>query len=194
VFGTVDGVIRTRVGYCGGTKTDPSYHHLGDHTETIQMDFDPQKISLEKLLDIFWTTHNPTFNKSPKQYMSAIFYHNQQQKEIAEKSMEKRTIELGKSIYTKIIPYNQFTLAEDYHQKYYLRRIPNCKELLNLKSDRELVDSPVATKLNAYIVGYGDFTEIQKYLESLDIKKSAKEKLLSKLSSVHKASYPTSNV
>ena len=59
LFGSLDGVIRTRVGYAGGTTESPTYHNIGDHTETIQIDYNPAKISYEQLLEIYWDNHNP---------------------------------------------------------------------------------------------------------------------------------------
>jgi len=189
VYGAVDGVIRTRVGYCGGKSTNPSYYDLGGHTETIEMEFDPSKISLEDLLDIFWDCHSPIYNSSDTQYMSAIFYHDPKQKSIAEKSMAERSKKIGRSLFTKILPCNKFTLAEDYHQKFYLRQVDNFMELLSLNTDKELIDSPVATKLNAYISGRGNYTEIQKYVQSVDIPESSKLPFQKKLASVHQVIY-----
>ena len=68
-------MIRTRVGYAGGTKKNPAYHNLGDHTETIQIDYDPTKISFEKLLETFWDSHNPAQRSWSRQYMSVHVHH-----------------------------------------------------------------------------------------------------------------------
>ena len=84
-FGVVPGIIRTRVGYSGGSKKNPTYYDLGGHTETIQIDYDPKKITYEELLDIFWESHEPTLSLS-SQYASIIFFHNEEQKKIAKKS------------------------------------------------------------------------------------------------------------
>ena len=68
-------MIRTRVGYAGGTTNNPTYRALGDHAETIQVDYDPTQISYEELLEAFWTSHSPTSRPWSRQYASIIFYH-----------------------------------------------------------------------------------------------------------------------
>src|SRR5262249_18399740 len=74
------GVVRTRVGYTGGTSKDPTYYSLGDHTETLQIDFDPTVITYEQLLEVFWHTHNPCAQPWSRRYMSTVFYHGESQK------------------------------------------------------------------------------------------------------------------
>lgn len=119
--------------------------------------------------------------------MSAIFYHNETQKLLAEKSMEERSTKLGKPLYTKILPYKTFTLAEDYHQKYYLRKIlgtidtPMNRTLLNIQSEEEFVDSPIATKLNAYAARKADKEVILNYIDGLSISDSQKKDLIGKI-------------
>jgi peptide-methionine (S)-S-oxide reductase len=110
-------VTYTRVGYTGGTKSFPTYHSLGDHTEACQVVFDPSKISFEQLLDKFWKDHNPT-RKSKRQYMSGIWYTDDQQKEKIMKSKVELEKKMGKTIVTEIAPLGDFYLAEEYHQKY----------------------------------------------------------------------------
>jgi len=80
-------VVRTRVGYTGGDKPNPTYHNIGDHAESVDIDYDPEVTDYENLLDIFWKNHNPTSFYS-RQYMSAIFYHDAAQKEAAELSLK----------------------------------------------------------------------------------------------------------
>jgi peptide-methionine (S)-S-oxide reductase len=109
---------------------NPSYDQVctgkTGHAESIQIEFDPKVLPFEKILDIFWHTHDPTTlnrqgNDVGTQYRSAIFYHNQKQKEIAEKS--KRDLEKDgvykDSIVTEITPFREFYVAEDYHKNYY---------------------------------------------------------------------------
>ncbi len=84
-FGGLDGVIRTRVGYAGGEKENPTYQDLGNHTETTQIDYDSEEISYEELLEKFWEFHDYT-EKKKDQYKSVIFYHDEEQKEKAEAS------------------------------------------------------------------------------------------------------------
>ena len=79
-------MVRTRVGYAGGTKDNPTYHNLGSHSETIQIDYDPVQISYEELLRVFWDSHLPIFPPFSQQYKSAIFYHDENQQRLAEES------------------------------------------------------------------------------------------------------------
>ena len=126
-FQKIHGVVSTKVGYTGGHKERPTYKEVcqGDtgHVEAVQVEFDPSEISYEKLLEVFWKIHNPTLidKQGPdigKQYRSAIFYHNEIQKNIAERSMELEQKKYDKKIATKIEPLKKFYLAEAYHQKY----------------------------------------------------------------------------
>ncbi|MDZ7761250.1 MAG: peptide-methionine (S)-S-oxide reductase [Desulfovermiculus sp.] len=68
-------MVRTRVGYSGGKKPNPTYHDLGDHTETLQVDYDPEAVSYPKLLEVFWESHSPEQSALSRQYMAAVFYH-----------------------------------------------------------------------------------------------------------------------
>jgi methionine-S-sulfoxide reductase len=126
------GVVKTVVGYTGGSGADANYEkvsgHRTKHREAIQVTYDPAQISYEQLLDIFWRQINPTqadgqFHDIGLSYQAAIFYGNEEEKETAEASKEK----LGKSgrfqkpIVTEILPVMNFYPAEDYHQKYYLK-------------------------------------------------------------------------
>ena len=77
------GIVRTRVGYAGGTTVNPTYRNIGDHAETIQIDFDPTVMTYEELLATFWASHNPIRLKLRRQYMSAIFYHDASQRDAA---------------------------------------------------------------------------------------------------------------
>ena len=93
---------------------------MGDHTETIQIDFDPSVISYGELLDVFWTEHRPTSPPHSRQYMSAILYHSEAQRVAAEASRDRISSALG-NVYTRIAPFERFYLAEEYHQKYYAK-------------------------------------------------------------------------
>jgi methionine-S-sulfoxide reductase len=129
-FDELKGVVSTAVGYTGGHKENPTYEEVcsGEtgHTEAIEIQFDPAQITYSELLDVFWknidpTTSNRQFADVGSQYRTAIFYHDEEQKKIAESSKE----ELGKSgihdkpIVTEIVPASVFYKAEEYHQKYY---------------------------------------------------------------------------
>jgi len=83
-------VIRTRVGYAGGEKINPTYHDLENHSETIQIDYDPEKITYQQLLQIFWDNHNCKLKSFSRQYMSIVFYHNLKQRDAAIQSMQEQ--------------------------------------------------------------------------------------------------------
>jgi peptide-methionine (S)-S-oxide reductase len=130
IFKRLKGIKSVLPGYSGGTVTNPSYDQvcmgITGHAESIQIKFDPNIISFEKILDIFWNTHDPTTlnrqgNDVGTQYRSAIFFHDEKQKEIAERS--KRDLEnkgiFKNSIVTEITPFKNFYIAEDYHKDYY---------------------------------------------------------------------------
>ena len=101
---------------------NPTYHDLGDHSETIQVDYDPAQISYAQLLEVFWTHHNPFTPLWSRQYMSAILYHNEEQRRLALESKSQLEARRGARVHTQIVPAGQFYLAEDYHQKYLMKR------------------------------------------------------------------------
>ena len=124
------GVTSTKVGYIGGQLPDPTYEEVctdkTGHAEAVEVEYDPDEISYGELLDIFWKNHNPTTlnRQGPDvgiQYRSAIFYHNDQQKEVAEKSKQllDESTQYGHPIVTQIIAAPIFYPAEEYHQKYF---------------------------------------------------------------------------
>jgi peptide-methionine (S)-S-oxide reductase len=130
IFKRLKGVKSVTPGYAGGTLKNPSYDQVCNgttgHAESIQIVFDPSVIDFDKILNIFWHTHNPTTlnrqgNDVGTQYRSAIFYHTEKQREIAEKSkkdLEKERI-YKDSIVTEVIPFRNFYTAENYHKDYY---------------------------------------------------------------------------
>ena len=129
-FDKVDGVISTTSGYTGGTKKNPTYEEVSGggtgHAESVEIVYDPSRVTYEKLLDVFWhnvdpLTPNAQFCDHGNQYRSAIFYHDDDQKRAAEKS--KKDLEASgrfkQPIVTEIVAAGPFWPAEDYHQDYY---------------------------------------------------------------------------
>lgn len=130
IFQDLKGVQQVVSGYAGGAVENPTYQHIctgtTGHAEVVQLTFDPETISFEDLLYVFWRTHDPTtLNRQGAdvgtQYRSAIFYHSEEQKTIAEKSkQETGASELWPDpIVTEIAPFRDFYKAEEYHQDYY---------------------------------------------------------------------------
>ncbi|MHC4937660.1 MAG: peptide-methionine (S)-S-oxide reductase MsrA [Planctomycetota bacterium] len=153
-------MIRTRVGYAGGTAHQPTYQDLGDHTEAIQVDFDPTVISYEELLDVFWQSHNPERKSWSRQYATFVLTHDREQAKLAFASREK----LGPKVVTDIRPAGEFWRAEGYHQKYRLRHRRELHDALveHFGSDRAFVDSTEAARINGLLGGWGSE-------ESLDV-------------------------
>jgi methionine-S-sulfoxide reductase len=129
-FDKAKGVIKTEVGYCGGTEPNPTYQLVSSektgYRESIQITYDPAKISYDQLLDIYWRQIDPTqadgqFTDIGPSYRAAIFFSNDDEKKIAETSKEKlaHSAKFKKPIVTEILPAMKFYPAEAYHQKYY---------------------------------------------------------------------------
>ncbi len=130
-FSRLDGVFKTEVGYCGGNSSKTSYEEVceGDtnHAEVVKLDFDPNIISYEKILDYFFEIHDPTTLNSQgpdfgTQYRSEIFYLNDEQKNIAKKITEKYNKKYSGKVVTKISQIKNYCIAEEYHQKYLEKR------------------------------------------------------------------------
>jgi len=170
-FGCTHGVIRTQVGYAGGLQPDPTYYNIGDHIETVQIEFDPKAISYEELLDIFWHNHNPHKPGWLRQYMSAVFYHNNSQENLARETLEREFRKTNREIFTEIIPYTKFYMAEGYHQKYYLRQHRDLvKEYIKIYPDEnDFIHSTSAARVNGYVAGYGNLRILEEGIESLGL-------------------------
>jgi peptide-methionine (S)-S-oxide reductase len=137
-FRRLPGVSSTRVGYIGGKTVNPTYKDVctdtTGHAEAVEVEYDPAKISYERLLDVFWGNHDPTqLNRQGPdwgtQYRSAIFFHSPEQEAAANASRQKleNSQRYGKRIMTQIVPAPTFYEAEDYHQQYLEKRgLANC--------------------------------------------------------------------
>ena len=173
-------MIRTRVGYAGGTTKNPTYHHLGDHTETLQLDYDPAVITYAELLTVFWDSHSPERSAWSRQYMAAAFYHNEMQLEAIEASRAKIASEIKREIKTEVLPFTGFTLAEDYHQKHALRR--NSQMLEEFRAmypkSEDLVASTAAARVNGYLAGYGECDRLKREIDALGLSLEGSRKLL----------------
>ncbi|GIY73248.1 hypothetical protein CDAR_572661 [Caerostris darwini] len=187
LFGCQKGIYRTRVGYTGGTLHNPTYRNLGDHTEAIDIDYNPEIVSYENLLKLFWKNHDP-IEPNKRQYRSVIFYRDDEEKGLASES-KKEMEKVSKSpILTAIEPFNKFYNAEDYHQKYYLQtHHTKLFNSLGIKP-KDLVDSTIAAKLNGYVVGENTIDSFHSDSELLNLSpenKSYVEKLIARGKQAH---------
>ena len=128
VFDHVPGVVSVVSGYTGGTKKDPTYHEVGSgttgHAEAVEVVYDPKVVSYEKLLDVFWKNHDPLakdrqFCDRGNLYRPGIFYHNEEQRALAEATKKQHQARFKQPIQTEITAATTFYKAEDYHQDYY---------------------------------------------------------------------------
>jgi peptide-methionine (S)-S-oxide reductase len=160
LFKRLEGVSEVLPGYAGGHVKNPTYEQVsnGDtgHAEAIQIEFDPEKISFDKILEVFWNTHDPTTlnrqgHDTGPQYRSVIFYHDEEQKKLAEES--KSELEKSKAyrdhIVTEILPFTNFFVAEDYHKNYYDKNM-----------GRAYCDISISPKIHKLMEKYG--SEVKK--------------------------------
>eukprot|EP00250_Pteridium_aquilinum_P004632 c14844_g1_i1 orf=152-889(+) len=160
VFGCLTGVLRTTAGYTGGSKLNPEYRNVGDQAEAVEVEYNPQAIKYEQLLDLFWSSHDPTqvFGQGPDvgdQYRSAIFFQGPEQEKLAMLSKAREEAKLVDGILTtEIQPAGIFFPAEVEHQKFELRRNSQLMQLLgSVGIHEDLSWSHLGTRLNAYAAG-----------------------------------------
>jgi peptide-methionine (S)-S-oxide reductase len=127
-FREVEGVVRTRVGYTGGSTVRPSYEQVCSgrtgHAESVEVWFDPAVVSYDQLLSVFWSIHDPTTPNRQgwdigSQYRSAIFFGDEEQERLANAAREEHQEGLSRPIVTEIVPAADFYDAEEYHQRYF---------------------------------------------------------------------------
>lgn len=154
-FGAIDGVVCTRVGYAGGTTVDPTYRDLGDHTEAVQVDYDPDAVSYEDLLGVAFANHDPRRRTGKTQYQNVVFYDSEERNEALESFLDGRGLDAD-AIETRIERLSRFYLAEGYHQKYDLKaKRPLLAPFEEAGyGDEELRESPAAAKMNGYAGGH----------------------------------------
>jgi peptide-methionine (S)-S-oxide reductase len=153
-FGARDGVVRTRVGYAGGTTPGPTYHDIGDHSEAVKVEYDPDVVSFAALVDAAVEEHSPLCQPGKRQYHNVFLYESPSERETIEERMAGLSVP-PEDVETRIEPLHSFTLAETYHQKYNLR---SKRAVLNSfeeagYDDADIRDSPAAAKLNARVGG-----------------------------------------
>jgi peptide-methionine (S)-S-oxide reductase len=146
----------------------------------VQIEYDPDRTSYQELLDVFWNSHDASSPPLSVQYKSIIFYHNEAQKRLALKSKAQLEAKQGKAIFTEILPYSRFYLAEDYHQKYYLRNVPALqKELAAIYPNiNDFINSTAVARVNGYVGGNGDIETLRQEIDSYGLSPAAQQHLL----------------
>jgi peptide-methionine (S)-S-oxide reductase len=157
----------------------PTYQRIGDHSESVEIVYDPALLSYEQLLELFWASHDPTDRAYSRQYASIIFYHNEEQRRLAERSRIQQEQKRGRAVQTEILPVAGFTEAEGYHQKYYLQNAGDLLESLKevLPTGQALVRSTLAARLNALAAGQESPAELRRELQIFGLA-PAQQKLL----------------
>ena len=137
------------------------------------------QISYQDLLDVFWKSHKPTSRPWSRQYMSVIFYHNPEQKNLAFKTRDRESSRLETKIYTEIAPAEKFYLAEDYHQKYRLRQERDLMREFNAMypNFKDIVNSTAAARVNGYLGGHGSLLTLKEDLDKMGLSPESGQKL-----------------
>lgn len=179
LFGALDGVVRTSVGYAGGTTPDPTYDAIGDHIETVRVEYDPAQIDYSTLLEHFWAAHDPTRAPFKRQYQSALFPRTEGQKEQARASLETMAGQFDAALATEIIADAPFYRAEAYHQKHKLRRHPDVMRPVRAlyPDDEAFADAPATALINGYVGGHRAPSHFEDDRSRLDLPGQAAEAL-----------------
>ena len=154
---------------------------MDSHSETIQIDYDPSVVAYQELLYVFWEAHNTTSRSNySRQYLSLIFYHDEEQQRQAIESKANEEARTGRTIVTEIVPYSEFYLAESYHQKYYLKlQYELAEELTAIYPDnQDFINSTAVARVNGYIGGFGDPAILHEELNSLGLSAEGRDRLL----------------
>ncbi|WP_247008573.1 peptide-methionine (S)-S-oxide reductase MsrA [Halorientalis litorea] len=160
-FGALDGVVRTRVGYAGGTTADPTYHALGDHTEAVQLEYDPDRIAFGELVERVLASHDPHTPTRKTQYQNVLFAADADQRSSIAAVLGEHGLDPD-AMATRVEQLNRFYPAEPYHQKHSLRGTPGLVGVFEAVGydDEALRESPAAATLNGHAGGHeigGDF-------------------------------------
>ena len=144
------------------------------------IEYDPTRVSYQQLLDAFWAGHDPTRPAGSRQYASRIFYHDEEQRRLAEASKEQYEARCGCEVYTEITPAATFYLAEDYHQKHRLRGSRSfMSEFATMyPNPADIVNSTAVARVNGFLGGHGTFDGLQAEIGDLGLSPEAQERLL----------------
>ena len=173
-------MISTVAGYTGGDEDGPSYRSLGGHTEALLVVYDPQRISYPELLEVFWSAHNPYHNTSMRQYRNVVFVADAEQRAAAEQAMRALEEHTGQSVRTDVESAGPFFAAEDYHQKYSLRRHGSLyRELSRLyPGEVEFLSSTATARINGTLGGHGSMEQLRREIDGFGLSAAGREELL----------------
>ncbi|GIP40182.1 methionine sulfoxide reductase [Paenibacillus sp. J31TS4] len=181
LFGSLPGVVRTEVGFAGGTTAEPTYRQIGDHTETVRLWYDSAVVSFEELLEVFWSHHNPdnVNGYKDRQYQSIAFYGDERQREAIERVSKRRQSREGREPATERIRAGAFYPAEERHQKYYLKRHPDALARLGelYPTMEALTQGTLAARLNGLAKGFTNRSRILEELGQWEIAREQRELL-----------------
>jgi peptide-methionine (S)-S-oxide reductase len=183
LFGVLPGVIRTRVGYAGGTTEAPSYDAIGDHAEAIQIDFDPSLVTYGELLEVFWANHAADVGPYAAQYRPIVLYHTEEQRAAAEAFVARAAAERGARPAAPVAPVGVFTRAEDDHQKHRLQSTPRLADVVaelvaRFGSFDAAVDSTVAARLNGYASSWAPRERLEQEIDAYGLSDGARAAVL----------------
>jgi peptide-methionine (S)-S-oxide reductase len=160
---------------------------MGDHTECLEIDFNPHVISFIEIVRHFWDSHNPNRGTyKGRQYLSIFLYREEEQEKVLEEIKQSMEASTNSLIQTEVAPFHTFTIAEDRHQKYYLKRFKKATETLKnyFHSEEAFVESTLTARLNAFVKGYGKLATLKEEIHTWKLDEKEKQiviKLLSDL-------------
>jgi peptide-methionine (S)-S-oxide reductase len=177
-FGSIQGVISTRIGYAGGGDTGAD--GPGAYHETIEIKYDPTQISYQDLLNVFWYNCSPTPEQLPDTSNSVIFYHNEEQKRLATESKQRLEASLESQLSTSIVAASEFYPAEYSQQKYYLQHTPELlREFQAIYPDPDdFINSTAVARVNGYVFGFGTRETLEEELYSYGLSQEGIDRLL----------------
>jgi hypothetical protein len=152
---------------------------MRDHTEAVLVEYDPDRVSYEELLRVFWSSHNPREESYSRQYRNAVFYLTEQQKRAVLTSLEDVQEKSPSPVMTDVEAAGEFYPAEDYHQKYYLRkRAEILSDLQSRYPGESFVASTEAARINGYLGCNGEREEIERVLPHLGLSHRMQQRLV----------------
>lgn len=166
------------MGYAGGTTSSPTYRDIGNHAEALRIAYDPERVGLDALLELFWSGHDPTYAKR-SQYRAELYCEDDAECGAARASAAALAPSLDGPIRTVIAQNKPFFAAEDYHQKWYLRRHDDLWQELrsHYPTEAETIGSVAAARLNAYVGGHGSPADLERDIDRFGLSEAGRVQL-----------------